>query len=59
MNITGGSIRNIVVNAAFLAAANSGVINMKHLVRATRREYEKMGRLCTEMEFAPYQALLR
>ena len=58
LNITGGSIRNIVVNAAFLAAANSGVINMQHLVRATRREYEKMGRLCTEMEFAPYQAML-
>jgi hypothetical protein len=32
---------------------------MRHLVCAARREYEKMGRVCTEMEFAPYQAMLR
>jgi hypothetical protein len=32
---------------------------MRHLVRAAKREYEKLGRVCTEMEFAPYQALLR
>lgn len=59
LNITGGSIKNIVVNAAFLAAENSGVIGMKHLMRATRREYEKMGRLCTEAEFTPYHALIK
>jgi SpoVK/Ycf46/Vps4 family AAA+-type ATPase len=59
LNVTGGNIKNIVVNAAFMAAENSGVINMKHLVRAASREYEKIGRLCTESEFAPYHALLR
>jgi len=59
LNITGGNIKNIVVNAAFMAAANSGVINMRHLVRAASREYAKIGRLCTEAEFAPYHGLLR
>jgi SpoVK/Ycf46/Vps4 family AAA+-type ATPase len=59
LNVTGGNIKNIVINAAFMAAENSGVINMKHLVRAARREYEKIGRLCAESEFAPYHALLR
>jgi AAA+ superfamily predicted ATPase len=59
VNVAGGSIKNIVVNAAFLAAENSGRIHMRHLVRAAKREYEKLGRVCTEMEFAPYQALLR
>jgi len=58
LNITGGNIKNVVINAAFLAAANSGVIHMEHFVRAARREYEKIGRLCTEAEFAPYQAWL-
>jgi len=58
LNITGGNIKNIVVNAAFLAAANSGVINMKHVVRAARREYEKIGRLCTAAEFAPYHQVM-
>jgi SpoVK/Ycf46/Vps4 family AAA+-type ATPase len=59
VNVAGGNIKNIVVNAAFLAAENSGRIHMRHLVRAARREYEKLGRVCTEMEFAPYQAMLR
>lgn len=59
LNVAGGNIRNIVVNAAFLAADNSGVINMQHLIHAARREYEKIGRLCTEAEFSPYHALLK
>jgi SpoVK/Ycf46/Vps4 family AAA+-type ATPase len=53
--MTGGNIKNIVLNAAFLAASNGGVICMEHLIRATRREYEKTGRVCTETEFAPYR----
>lgn len=57
--LAGGNIRNVVLNAAFLAAANSEEIHMKHLIHATRREYEKMGKPCTDMEFTPYQDLLR
>ncbi|HZD96364.1 MAG TPA: ATP-binding protein [Candidatus Sulfotelmatobacter sp.] len=53
--LSGGNIKNVVLAAAFLAAENSGQIHMSHLIRATRREYEKIGRLCTENEFAPYQ----
>jgi hypothetical protein len=56
--LAGGNIRNIVLNAAFLAATNGGEIRMEHLIRATRREYDKTGRVCTETEFAPYQAHL-
>jgi hypothetical protein len=59
LDLAGGSIRNVVLNAAFLAAANSGVIGIKHLIHAARREYEKLGRLCTEAEFSPYHPLLR
>jgi len=51
--ISGGNIKNIVLNAAFLAASNGG--KMEHLIRATRREYQKIGRVCTEIEFAPYR----
>ena len=29
INLAGGNIKNVVVNAAFLAAENSGVIDMK------------------------------
>lgn len=56
--VAGGNIRNIVLNAAFLAAEDGGTIDMSHLLRATRREYEKLGKLCTAAEFAPYYHLL-
>jgi len=56
---SGGNIRNVVVNAAFLAAENSGQIHMEHLIRATKREFEKIGKLCTENDFSPYQGMLR
>jgi hypothetical protein len=57
--VAGGNIRNIVLNAAFLAADVPGEIRMEHLIRATRREYEKIGRICADVEFGPYQSMLR
>ncbi|MDQ4077689.1 MAG: ATP-binding protein [Chloroflexota bacterium] len=41
----GGSIRNVIVTAAYLAAADGGVVTMAHLLHGTRRELQKMGRL--------------
>jgi SpoVK/Ycf46/Vps4 family AAA+-type ATPase len=49
--IAGGNIRNIALASAFLAAADGGIVNMGHLIRATRREYQKMGKVVTEGEF--------
>ena len=43
--IAGGSIKNIVLNAAFLAAKNDSVIGMENILHSTRREYEKVGKL--------------
>ncbi len=57
--ITGGNIRNIALGAAFLAVETSGYITMKHLIRATKREYQKMGKLCTEGDFAQYFELVK
>lgn len=42
-HVAGGHIRNIVLNAAFLAAGNGSVIKMEHILRSVRQEYEKMG----------------
>jgi SpoVK/Ycf46/Vps4 family AAA+-type ATPase len=42
IEVTGGSIRNIALACAFLAAADGGVITMAHVLHATRREYQKM-----------------
>lgn len=46
--IAGGNIRNIVVNAAFLAAAGEGKVTMEHIRKAVKREYEKIGKLWRE-----------
>ena len=56
--LSGGNIRNITLAAAFLAARANGRIEMEHLVRATEREYRKLGRLCTEREFGEYHSLV-
>jgi SpoVK/Ycf46/Vps4 family AAA+-type ATPase len=57
--LAGGHIRNIALTAAFLAAAEGGVIAMKHLVRATRREHQKLGKLIGEGDFERFRDLLR
>jgi SpoVK/Ycf46/Vps4 family AAA+-type ATPase len=54
LEISGGNIRNIVVNAAFLAAGDGAAIGMGHLMRAAAREYAKEERLITSAEFGPY-----
>lgn len=57
--ITGGNIKNVALGAAFLAAQNGNLINMKNVIRATKREYQKMGKLCTENEFAGYLEMVK
>ncbi len=49
--IAGGNIRNIIVNAAYLAAADGGVVRMNHVLHSTRREMQKMGRLTSDSNF--------
>ncbi len=48
--LSGGSIRNIIVSAAYLAAADGGVVRMEHLLHGARRELQKMGRLLRESD---------
>ena len=50
MHLAGGSIRSIAVQAAFLAAGDGIPVRMTHVMRATRAEYEKIGRMLTSME---------
>jgi winged helix domain-containing protein/ATPase family protein associated with various cellular activities (AAA) len=54
LEITGGNIRNIAVNAAFLAAGEDRSIGMGHVMRAARREYTKIDRLIMDAEFGRY-----
>jgi ATP-dependent 26S proteasome regulatory subunit len=54
--LAGGSIRNIVLSAAFLGAEDGRCVTMEHLLRATRQEYQKMGKVVTQGEFERPQA---
>ena len=54
LEIPGGSIKNIALNAAFLAADNGRVIQMDHILKATKREYSKIGKMVLESEFGRY-----
>jgi SpoVK/Ycf46/Vps4 family AAA+-type ATPase len=56
--ITGGVIRNAALGAAFLAADEGASIGMRHVVLALKREFQKLGRLRTEAEFARYFELV-
>jgi SpoVK/Ycf46/Vps4 family AAA+-type ATPase len=42
--LSGGNIKNVALAAAFLAAEDGGVVRMPHLLQATRREYQKLGK---------------
>jgi SpoVK/Ycf46/Vps4 family AAA+-type ATPase len=44
-DFSGGHIRNAVVRAAFLAAAEGAPIGQDHLERGAKREYEELGRI--------------
>ena len=50
--LPGGNIRNIAVAAAFLAAEEGGPLAMRHLVAATRREFQKLGKVVEASHFA-------
>lgn len=50
--ISGGEIRNVVLAAAFFAAAGNSAIGMSHLKRALRRELDKNGRVLDERALA-------
>ncbi|MEP6861388.1 MAG: AAA family ATPase [Deltaproteobacteria bacterium] len=44
LHVTGGNIRNIALNGAFLAASAKEPVMMKHLLQAARTECMKLGR---------------
>jgi hypothetical protein len=48
--VAGGNIRNIALNAAFLAADNQEPVRMSHLLRAAQSEYTKLEKSLTEAE---------
>jgi SpoVK/Ycf46/Vps4 family AAA+-type ATPase len=56
--ITGGNIKNIALGAAFLAQADGAAIGMRHVILATKREFQKMGKICAKADFGDYYELV-
>jgi ATP-dependent 26S proteasome regulatory subunit len=56
--LSGASIRNAAIHAAFLAAVSGTPISMEHLVRGIVRDFRKLGRLVKAAEFGEFFALL-
>jgi len=50
LSVAGGNIRNIALNAAFIAADAQEPVMMKHILTAARSEYIKIERLMTDAE---------
>ena len=50
LNLPGGNIRNIAVNAAYIAAEKSEPVRMHHLLMAARQECNKLERPLSESE---------
>ena len=59
LELTGGNIRSIAVNAAFLAAAEHTALGMPQLARAAAREYAKLSKPISPTEFGQYYAAAR
>jgi winged helix domain-containing protein/ATPase family protein associated with various cellular activities (AAA) len=58
--LAGGHIKNIVLQAAFLAAREEpSVITMEHLIQATNAEFQKQGKMSIKSDFGRYYELLR
>ena len=56
--LSGGNIKNIAMAAAFLAANDGQVVTTPHLIWATRRELQKMGKTAVPLDFGPYGRFL-
>ena len=55
--MAGGNIKNCILNAAFLAAADpeaEGEVHMKHYLQAIKYEFVKTGKVFTRADFEPY-----
>jgi AAA+ superfamily predicted ATPase len=57
-DLAGGDIRNVALDAAFLAAQNGRVIDMRCVVEAMARQLAKQGKTATGADFKHYQRLL-
>ncbi len=52
--LSGASIKNIALNAAFIAASRQELTGMEHIMTALQQEYEKSGKILGKAELKEY-----
>lgn len=52
--LSGAAIKNIAVNAAFIAASRQEITGMEHIMTALQQEYEKSGKILGKAELKEY-----
>jgi len=52
--MSGGSIKNVALTAAFLASGNGESVGMKHIFQAYQYELDKTNRTITREELGEY-----
>lgn len=58
VELSGGYIKNIIINAAFNAAGEGSPVTMKHIIQSVENEYEKLGILISDGSFGKYSEYL-
>ena len=58
-NTTGGDIKNIALDAAFLAAQNGQIVDMEQLIKAMARQMIKQGKAPSATDFKQYHTFIQ
>ena len=56
--LTGGDIKNVALDAAFLAAQNGQILNMQTLIQAMARQMLKQGKVPSATDFKQYHSMI-
>ena len=56
--ISGGSIKNIVITSSFIAASESNEVKMEHIIKSLEYEIKKQGKMVSKSDFGEYGYLL-
>ena len=56
--LSGGSVKNVALAAAFMAADENSRVGTVHVLKAVRREFQKMGKSVPRAEYGPYWNLV-
>lgn len=58
LKFCGGNIKNIALTSAFYAVRQQSSIGMKEIMKAAKKEYQKLGKPLVPGDFSPYSDLL-